>query len=131
MCTHLADVLQEGEVQVLILQPRQLQVAIHVCAIDEAIPKVAIMVVSVGGHRHTPRGADANCGRRGEGGVISMAGYVWWRRGKMKEGEGVSTVRYMEKGGENGVRGTARWREVGRGKGKRLLSKALQGKTEG
>lgn len=57
---HLSDVLQEAQVQMLILEPSQLQVAIHVGAIDVAFTEVPVVVLPVGWNGHPPIGSNAN-----------------------------------------------------------------------
>ena len=56
----LSDVLQETQVQVLILQPGQLQVAVDVGAVGVPVPQVAVVVLPVAGHRHPAGRADAD-----------------------------------------------------------------------
>ena len=57
---HLADVLQEGQVEVLVLQPRQLQVTVDVGAVGVAVAQVAVVVFPVRWYRHPTVGTDAN-----------------------------------------------------------------------
>ena len=56
----LLDVLQEAEVQVLVLEPGQLQVAVHEGAVGVSVPKVPVVVLAVGWHRHSPVCPDTN-----------------------------------------------------------------------
>ena len=58
---HLADVLQEAQVQVLVLQPRQLQIAVDVRAVGVTIAQVTVMVLFIRRSRHATVGADTNC----------------------------------------------------------------------
>ena len=44
------DVLEEAEVQVGLLEPSQLQVAVHVSAVGVTVSQVSIVVLSVVGH---------------------------------------------------------------------------------
>ena len=44
---HLADVLQEAEVLIVILQPREFEVAVDVRAVRVPIPQVPVVVFSV------------------------------------------------------------------------------------
>ena len=46
----LPDVLEEAEVQVGLLEPSQLQVAVHVSAVGVTVSQVSIVVLSVVGH---------------------------------------------------------------------------------
>lgn len=48
--THLPNVLQEGEIHVLVLKPRQLQVPVHIGAVRVSVLQVAVVVIPVGGH---------------------------------------------------------------------------------
>jgi len=57
----LPNVVQEAQVQVLVGQPSQLQVAIHVRAVCIPIPEVPVMMLLVRGHRQPGFGADADC----------------------------------------------------------------------
>ena len=58
---HLADVLQEAQVQVLLLEPCQLQVAVDVRAVGIPVTEVSVVVVPVRGDGHAAVGADADC----------------------------------------------------------------------
>ena len=60
---HLSDVLQEGEVEMLVLEPSQFQVAVHVGAVGVTVAQVAVVVFPVGRHRHPTVGSDTNCQR--------------------------------------------------------------------
>ena len=60
----LADVLEEGEVEVLVLQPGQLEVAVHVGAVGVAVAEVTVVVLAVVRHRHPAVRADAYCKRK-------------------------------------------------------------------
>ncbi len=55
---------EERQVELLILQPSQLQVAVHVGAVGVPVPEVPIVVLAVVGHRHATVGADAYWKRR-------------------------------------------------------------------
>lgn len=46
----LADVVEEAQVQVVVLDPRQLQVPVHVAAVHVPLPQVPVVVVPVGWH---------------------------------------------------------------------------------
>lgn len=56
---YLTNVLEEGEVEVFILQPGEFQVAIDVGAIDESISEIPVVMVPVGGDRHPACSPDA------------------------------------------------------------------------
>lgn len=56
----LSDVLEEAEVQVLVLQPGELQVAVHVGAVGVSVPQVAVVMLPVAGHGHPTIGSDTN-----------------------------------------------------------------------
>jgi hypothetical protein len=58
---HLADQAEEAEVEVLVLQPGQLQVAVHVRAVGVAVAQVAVVVLPVRGHRHSSIRSNAYC----------------------------------------------------------------------
>lgn len=58
---HLADVLQKAEIQLGVLQPRQLQIAVHVRAVRVAIAQIAEVMVAIRWHRHATVGADTDC----------------------------------------------------------------------
>lgn len=57
---HLADVLQERQVQVFILQPSQFQVAVDVRAIGVAVAQVTVVMLAIRRYRHAAIGTDAN-----------------------------------------------------------------------
>lgn len=57
---HLADVLEEAQVEVLVLQPRQLQVTVDVGAVGVAVLQVPVVVVAVRRNGHATVGSDAN-----------------------------------------------------------------------
>lgn len=57
----LADEAEEAEVEVLVLQPGQLQVAVHVRAVGVAVAQVAVVVLPVRGHRHSSIRSYAYC----------------------------------------------------------------------
>lgn len=44
---HLADVLKEAEVLVLVLYPRKFQVTVHVRAVGIPVPQVSVVVLPV------------------------------------------------------------------------------------
>jgi len=71
---HLADVLQEGQVEVLVLQPRQLQVTVDVGAVGVAVAQVAVVVFPVRWYRHPTVGTDANfsCSEHFIGFVVAL-----------------------------------------------------------
>ncbi len=56
----LADVLEEGEVQILVLQPGELQVAVHVSAVGVAVAQVAVVMLGVAHPGHAAGRAEAN-----------------------------------------------------------------------
>lgn len=56
---HLADVGQEAEVQVLVLQPRDLQVPVHVSAVGVPVLQVLVVVRPRRRHRHPSVRTDA------------------------------------------------------------------------
>ena len=58
--THLSDVLEEGEVETVVLEPGQLEVAVHVGAVSVAVSQVLVVGGAVPRHRHTPACADTN-----------------------------------------------------------------------
>ncbi len=55
-----ADVLQKSQVQVLVLEPSQFQVAVDVRAVGVAVAQIPVVVLPVGRHRHPPVRPDAN-----------------------------------------------------------------------
>ena len=55
---------QESEVEGLVLQPGELEVAVDVGAVGVAVAQVAVVVLAVVGHRHAAVGADAYCKER-------------------------------------------------------------------
>ena len=55
-----SDVLQETQVQMLVLQPSQLQLAVDVGAVGVAVAQIPVVVLAVGRHRHPAVRADAN-----------------------------------------------------------------------
>ena len=57
----LTDVLQEGQVHVVVLQPGQLQIAIHVGAVGVPVPEIAEMMLPIVGHGHPAVRSDAYC----------------------------------------------------------------------
>lgn len=61
--TDLSYVLEEAEVHVFVLQPRQLQVAVHIRAVGVSVLQVAVVVLPVGRHRHPPVGPDTYCNK--------------------------------------------------------------------
>ena len=56
----LSDVLEEAEVEALVLEPGELQVAVHVSAVCVSIPQVPIVMLPVAWHRHPSIGSDTN-----------------------------------------------------------------------
>ena len=58
---HFANVLQESQVEVLVLQPRQLQIAVDVRAIGVAVAQIPVVVLAVRRHRHPTVRTDTNC----------------------------------------------------------------------
>ena len=56
----LSDVLEEAQVQVLVLEPGQLEVAVHEGAVSVAVPQVPVVMLPVARHRHPPVRSDAN-----------------------------------------------------------------------
>ena len=56
----LSDVLEEAEVEVLVLEPGELQVAVHVGAVCVSVPQVPIVMLPVAWHRHPSIGSDTN-----------------------------------------------------------------------
>ena len=60
----LPDVLKEAEIEVLVLEPGELEVAVDVGAVGVAVAQVAVVVLAVVGHRHAAVGADAYCKER-------------------------------------------------------------------
>ena len=60
----LSDVLEEGEVEVLVVEPRQLQVAVHVGAVGVAVAEVGVVVLAVVDRAQPAVCADANWKRR-------------------------------------------------------------------
>jgi len=57
----LPYVVQEAEVQILVGQPGQLQVAIHIRTVRVPISEVPVMMFLVGGHGEPRFSADADC----------------------------------------------------------------------
>ena len=56
----LSDVLEEAEVEVLILEPSELEVAVHIGAVGVSVPQVPVVVLAVAWHRHPSIGSDTN-----------------------------------------------------------------------
>ena len=56
----LSDVLEEAEVEVLVLEPGKLQVAVDIGAVGVSVPEVPVVVLAVGWHRHSPVCPDTN-----------------------------------------------------------------------
>jgi len=56
----LPDVLEEAEVEVLVLEPRQLQVAVHEGAVGVPVSEVPIVMLPVRRNRHSAVGPDTN-----------------------------------------------------------------------
>ena len=56
----LSDVLEEAEVEVLVLEPGELQVAVNIGAVGVSVPEVPVVVLPVAGHGHPPIGPDTN-----------------------------------------------------------------------
>lgn len=61
---HFSNVLQEAQIQVLVLEPCQFEVAIHIRAVGVAVFQVPVMVVTIRRHRHTPIGPNADCNKK-------------------------------------------------------------------
>lgn len=57
----LANVLQKVKVQILVLQPCQLQVPIHICTICITIAKILIVVFAIRRNGHAAICTDAYC----------------------------------------------------------------------
>lgn len=60
VASHLADVLQEAQVEFGVGQPSDLQVAVHVRAVGESVPQIPVVVLAVRRHRHASIGPDAD-----------------------------------------------------------------------
>ena len=60
VASDLLDVLEEAEVQVLVLEPGQLQVSVHEGTVGVPVPQVPIVVLPVGRNRHSPVCTDTN-----------------------------------------------------------------------
>ena len=56
----LSDVLEEAEVEVLILEPSEFEVAVHIGAVGVSVPQVPVVVLAVAWHRHPSIGSDTN-----------------------------------------------------------------------
>ncbi len=56
----LPDVLQKAQIQILVLEPGQLQIAVHVSAVGVPIAQIPIVVLPVVRHRHPASRSDAN-----------------------------------------------------------------------
>ena len=56
----LPDVLEKAEIQILILEPGQFQIAVDVGAVGVPISQVPVMVFPVVRNRHSTRRSDAN-----------------------------------------------------------------------
>ena len=56
----LPDVLEEAEVEVLVLEPGELQVAVDIGAVGVSVPEVPVVVLPVAGHGHPSIGPDTN-----------------------------------------------------------------------
>ena len=56
----LPDVLEEAEVEVLVLQPGQLQVAVHIGAVGVSVAQISVVVLPVGRNGHPPVRPDTN-----------------------------------------------------------------------
>lgn len=59
IASHLPDVLHEAQVHLWVLQPSQLQVAVHVRAVRKTIAQVAVVMVTIRRHRHASVRSDA------------------------------------------------------------------------
>lgn len=64
VASHLANVLQEAQVELRVGQPSDLQVAIHVRAVGESVPQIPVVVLPIRRHRHASIGPDADCNER-------------------------------------------------------------------
>ena len=56
----LSDVPEKAEVEIVILEPGQFEIAVDVGAVGVAVPEVAVVVIAVVDGGETAVGADAN-----------------------------------------------------------------------
>lgn len=60
----LSYVLQEAEVECLVLEPRDLQVAVDISTVGVPVSKIPVVVLLVGRNGEAAIGSDANCNKK-------------------------------------------------------------------